>query len=404
MRVTNDGVTDPTTVGPHRVKAELRALTGLRAVAALAVVFSHTGVPKDAPKAFAQVASWGHVGVPLFFMLSGFVLAYNYPDLSFRSRSRTVRFYIARIARVMPLYWAMILYCAAFYLALDYDQYPSALVQNLLAVQTWGSDLYTAHSRYNGPGWSVGVELFFYLLFPFLAPVVAALARRWGNRAMVAVVAMCAVIAAVLWAWFVLTGRAALPATNGESAHRWLYRNPLPHLVDFIAGMCLAYLWQSSLRLRVGAHHVIQAAVVVIVLFLAIARPGSNAFVAAGSFGPMFILPFAFLLFSLGSGKGWMAHLLATNVMVRLGTASYALYLTHRWFVWQLSTGRAVADTGVAAWVALIVTVCVLLVIAEGAHRYIEVPARRGILKVTRKRRSAPMPASTPKPAAELVS
>src|SRR5262245_42651062 len=80
--------------GPHERRPELKALTGLRAVAAIAVVMSHVGVPKGLPEEFAKIAHWGYIGVPLFFMLSGVVLGYNYPQLNIRQTRRMAKFYL----------------------------------------------------------------------------------------------------------------------------------------------------------------------------------------------------------------------------------------------------------------------------------------------------------------------
>ncbi|MDF8266514.1 acyltransferase family protein [Luteipulveratus flavus] len=372
--------------GPHAKKPELRALTGLRAVAALAVVLSHTGIPRNAPEPLHHLVAWGYIGVPLFFLLSGFVLAYNYPQLHFHDRRRTALFYIARVARVMPLYWVMVAYCAVYYFAIGHEQYHGALLQNLLAVQTWGPDVDAALNYYNGPGWSIGVELFFYLLFPFVAPLVARVARRWSVRGLVAVIAAATLALVLVWAYFVLTGRAELPSKDPGSAHRWLYRNPLPHLAEFVTGLALAHLLPRLRQWPAAGHHVVQTVVVAYVLGLAMFRPTTSQAVNSGSFGALFLLPFALGILSLASGQGWLARWCSTRAMVALGTASYALYITHRWLVWQLSSGKVIQSApGLRGYAALAVTLAVLLVVAEGAHRYVEVPARRGIMTLTHR-------------------
>jgi peptidoglycan/LPS O-acetylase OafA/YrhL len=368
-------------LGPHPRRPELRALTGLRAVAALAVVVSHVGVPPSLPDRFARVAHWGYIGVPLFFMLSGVVLGYNYPGLTFRQTRRTVRFYLARVARVMPLYWVMIFYSAALYFSVGHRQFPSAFVQNLFAVQTWSPDLLVAQSYYNGPGWSIGAELFFYLLFPFVVPLVAAVARRHGARGLVLVVAAVAALSVLLLVYFVVSGRAALPAENPASAHRWLYRNPLCQFPIFLGGVAVSFLIPSVLRWRTRTHHLIQAAVVVYVLALAMFR-GEGGFWGAASFGAFFVVPFTLLLLSLASQRGWLARFLGTAPMVKLGVASFALYLTHRWLVWQLSSFDPIAKGhGLAPYVGFLLTIGVLLLVGEGAHRYVEEPAQRWIVR-----------------------
>ncbi|GAA0585240.1 acyltransferase [Paractinoplanes ferrugineus] len=374
-----------TTFGPHERRPELKALTGLRAVAAIAVVVSHVGVPKSLPHPLAQIAHWGYIGVPLFFMLSGVVLGYNYPQLTYKQHRRTIKFYIARIARVMPLYWVMVIYSALLYVSVDHQQYPKVFLMNIFGVQTWSGDLLAAQSRYNGPGWSIGAELFFYFLFPFVVPLVAGAAKRWGAKALLLIAGGMALVSLILFAYFVISGRADLPAADPGSAHRWLYRNPLCQLPIFLVGVAISFLLPYARQWSDLTHHVIQTLVLAYVLVLAMVR-GEGGFWGAGSFGPFFVIPFAVALMSLASDRGWFARILRTRPMVTLGVASYALYITHRWFVWQLSTSDPVTKGhDIAPYVGFVVTICVLLLIGEGAHRYVEEPARRWIVNMTNR-------------------
>lgn len=372
-----------TAIGPHARRPELKALTGLRAIAALGVVVSHTGVPKTLPEELAKIAQWGYIGVPMFFMLSGVVLAYNYSDLSFRQGRRTVKFYLARVARVMPLYWVVIAYCMAYYFVVGVDQKWWPLAQNILAVQTWSGDLKTAQGHYNAPGWSIGVEMFFYLVFPFLVPLVAGLFRRSGARGLVLLMAATTLVVLALWAYFNLSGRAALPAADPGSAHRWLYRNPLCYLPIFVCGVAIAFLIPYARDWRTRRHHVLQAVVVAYVLGLAMFR-GSGGPWGTASYGLFFIVPFAVVLLSLAADRGWFARFLATGPMIRLGVASYALYITHRWLISATPSYKHIASgQGWVPYVALLLTVGILLLIAEGAHQYVEEPARRWLVRVT---------------------
>ncbi|BEL02695.1 acyltransferase [Actinoplanes sichuanensis] len=376
----------------------------MRAVAAIGVVISHSGVPASLPEHLTKIAKWGYIGVPMFFMLSGVVLAYNYPSLQGWEGRRTVRFYIARIARVMPLYWVMIAYCAAYYWILGRDQHEWALLQNIFAVQTWSGDLAVAQGHYNGPGWSIGVEMFFYLLFPFLIPVVARLARRHGPRGLIILIGAMTLIVFALWLAFYLTGRADLPAADPGSAHRWLYRNPLCYLPLFVCGMAIAFLIPHTAGWSTRRHHTIQAFVFCYVFGLAAFR-GTGPGWGTASFGLLFVVPFTLALISLASGRGWMAGLLSTTPMVRLGVASYALYITHRWLIHPMPTTEYIkTGQGLVPYAALLITVALLLLIAEGAHQYIEEPARRWLVKITKPLtlsgtdKAAPIPAAPDSP------
>src|SRR6478752_7231975 len=86
----------------------LPALTGLRFVAALLVVLFHYQflVPGLAQSAVpgARVIQAGFVGVSIFFVLSGFILAYTYLDPDGTMRSTVSAFWHARFARIYPAY------------------------------------------------------------------------------------------------------------------------------------------------------------------------------------------------------------------------------------------------------------------------------------------------------------
>jgi peptidoglycan/LPS O-acetylase OafA/YrhL len=180
----------------------------------------------------------------------------------------------------------------------------------------------------------------------------------------------------------VVAGRAALPAGDPGSGHRWLYRNPLCQLPLFLCGVAISFLLPYVRRWTDRTHHLIQAAVVLYVLLLAAFR-GTGGFWGSGSYGAFFVLPFTLLLLSLATDRGWFARFLGTRPMVALGVASFALYLTHRWLVWQLSTTDPIAKGhGLAPYAGFLATIGILLLVGEGAHRYVEEPARRWIIQV----------------------
>jgi peptidoglycan/LPS O-acetylase OafA/YrhL len=83
-------------------EAPLRGLTSLRFFAAAMIVVGHGagefGFQLDADALFAL-----NTGVSFFFVLSGFILYYNYPVLP--DRAAVSRFYLARFARIWPLHF-----------------------------------------------------------------------------------------------------------------------------------------------------------------------------------------------------------------------------------------------------------------------------------------------------------
>src|SRR4051812_19791262 len=84
---------------------QLPALTGLRFVAALGVVFYHFGAPVLPSGPLQALGAGGAAGVTCFFVLSGFVLAYTYLPAGSNGLRGTARaFYLARLARIYPAY------------------------------------------------------------------------------------------------------------------------------------------------------------------------------------------------------------------------------------------------------------------------------------------------------------
>lgn len=364
--------------------AEIKALTGLRFIAAAAVVLHHIKTPVGTPAPVATIIGHGFIGVPLFFMLSGLVLAWNYPDLKPAAGRSVLLFYISRVARVMPLYWLMLAYLVVARAAQGMPQ--SHLWMHVLSVQTWSGNLTVGGSAYNAPAWSINVELFLYVLFPLLVPLVAR-AYRSGRRS--ALLALFAAAFAVQWAlvlWFAQMGWADLPATDPSSAHRWLYRNPMTRLPDFVMGMCLAFLIRGATRMRALTANAAQLGLVGLVVFMAAWNVNDVGLLRASYYGAIWSIPFGCLLYVLATGgRGILARMLSSRPLMALGLASYALYLTHRPLLPGFRSGVVPGAHGIWAWALVGFILLMTTFVAEGAHRYVEVPARAFI--VTRARR-----------------
>jgi peptidoglycan/LPS O-acetylase OafA/YrhL len=393
---------------PHP-RAEILALTGVRAAAAAAVVLHHIGLPASAPDPLNHLVDAGYIGVPLFFMLSGLVLAWNYSTLRPQDGTRLWRFYLARIARVMPLYWAVLLFLVIQRAAKGVPQ--QELWRHLLAIQTWSGDWSIGQGSYNAPGWSIGVEVFLYAVFPFLVPVVAFVARRYGNVGLVVLMAVAFAVQVALVALFTAKGWALLAAADPQSGHRWLYRNPLPRLSEFVVGMSLAFVLLRGFRLRDRAANVVQLLCVGFVLLFASSGYRSDWF-ALSLYGALWTVPFALLLLSLAAApRSLLSRFFATRTMVTLGTASYAVYLTHRPLLPYLGTDPgqapgAVPDQpgGLTPYLVVLIVFAGCLLIGEGAHRFIEVPGRRAMLRLIRKQRPEQQPRNRERVVAEVPS
>jgi peptidoglycan/LPS O-acetylase OafA/YrhL len=215
--------------------SKIAPLTSLRFFAAAMIVVGHA-YPLFGRGAIAEYLPLDQ-GVSFFFVLSGFVLAYNYPVLP--TRADVARFWVARFARVWPLHAVTCLMWIALAFGFDRQTYfpgfegMARLLVNLLLLQAWvpHKDWTTA---FNGVSWTLSVEFFFYALFPL---IVAFWARRWQ--------VIVAVQAAIVVLFLIASHALALPASGdypGPGLQSALFFNPLVRMLEFSAGVGIAFL------------------------------------------------------------------------------------------------------------------------------------------------------------------
>jgi peptidoglycan/LPS O-acetylase OafA/YrhL len=345
------------------------ALTGLRIFPALIVLLSHLKPPAWAGPQLKAFLTSGYAGVTFFFVLSGFVLTHNYFDRFVRGFSLrlVISYFVARLARVYPLYLLLLVWVTFPELWLG-KLNDSLWWDHTLALQAWTGTLRDAYA-FNAPGWSISVEMFLYACFPVLVFLLLPLLRK-PLRAGVAL-ALVVVVMALLTAYFYRSGYATLPWEDPHSSHRWLYRNPLCRLGDFLLGMFAARLvatWTGLPRRALQAGALLSTAAIVALMCW------PEHVYSAVSWDFSYALPAALLIFCLASAPAsWGTRWLGTKPLMLLGEASYALYLCHVQALGRLKAGKLPPE----AWLATNgLTILLVVAFAVGLHVSIERPAR----------------------------
>jgi peptidoglycan/LPS O-acetylase OafA/YrhL len=352
----------------------LAALTGLRFFAAIYVVLYHyQGAFTWAPGAVRNAIGHGNVGVNVFFVLSGFVLAYTY----FNGDGRIARgqFWLARFARIYPVYLlALVLFAPVALTRIADGHVLLHGVSALTLTQAW-----TGYTSWNAPGWSLSAEAFFYLAFP----LVMLLLRRLRARGLVLALG-------ALW----IAGLAApiVYVVLGVSAE-WqpvLYYNPLLRLPEFAMGVAAGRLFLLDPPLMRGDRRraaLATAAALGLIVFLAAAPAVPDEVLHNGLLDPLFVA----LVLGLAGGTGALAHLLARPRLVVLGEASYSVYILHSpVFLWLKGAvtvalfGRIPAgDRTLNDSLVFVLAHCVVLIaVALLTFCALELPARRWIRRL----------------------
>ena len=174
----------------------------------------------------------GFVGVSFFFVLSGFIIAYNYQKKLSESKISKRTFWVARIARVYPLHWLTLLVAAVlgnYVVASGTTDWLKHFFASLTLTNGYipQADYFFS---FNSPSWSLCCEQLFYFCFPFFIPLTKNYKRL-----------LCIFIVAAI---LVVTGMYFTPENDIKG---YWYVNPITRLPDFIAGMLLFQLYDLSL-------------------------------------------------------------------------------------------------------------------------------------------------------------
>ncbi len=372
-------------------RPQLKALTGLRFVAAMHVVLYHCGGPMlvGFPWWIRNLASSGYVGVSLFFVLSGFILTYTYLGHDRERRFDVRSFWAARFARIYPVYllgfalaapYTIRAALAAHHGSKAFGWLAAYAVAALSLTQAWSP--YTAIA-WNTPAWSLSVEAFFYLVFPFAAVWLA----KWLRGQPVLPVA------AVIWASSMIPPVAYILINPDHLQNPLRYAPfvpwlsvmkfcPLTRLPEFLLGVVLGHLYLSDLsvgRTRPGPA-IIWLATAGILVGLELSNRLPYPIVHNALLAPLFAL----LILGLAHGGGLIASILSRPLLVLLGEASYALYILHlNSWPWAMRfIGFAKPGAVSIPWAAFTLYLAIMLPVTVFVFFYIETPARKWLRRL----------------------
>ncbi|MFD4660067.1 acyltransferase family protein [Kitasatospora sp. NPDC058444] len=362
----------------------LPSLEGLRAVAVVFVFANHALLlpvfsDPSAHSVFNTLTGNGRVGflaVSVFFVLSGFVLTW-----SAKPGRRTVDFWRRRLMRIGPSHVLIaVVALGQFAAAGDTIRWVPAIA-GVLLVQTWWPDQDVMLYQFNGPSWTLSVDLLCYALFPLLIRFV----RRLDHRA--------------LWPWLLGLGvtAALLPVISqpllsgyppsfypaGSWPQMWaLCFFPPVRTMEFVMGMLLARIVAEGRWPRI---RVLPAVLLNLAVFLLLAHLPAVFMVAA-----LYPVPAALLIGALAAGdRSGRRSILDTRFMMWLGELSFAFYIVHITVIFAAHaafSGQLVGYMGRYTPTTFSTPVAVLfilglyvlcLAVAWVLHRTVEVPAMR---------------------------
>lgn len=354
------------------IKQRYASIQVLRALAAIGVVAFHTEGNVTTygwlSHIFPHVSRYGEIGVDIFFIISGFVIAlvsYGQP----RSVRAAAQFLAARVARVVPPYWGLTTLFAALLLIVP-EAFGHArlhlwhLVSSFLFIPSvnWAGII----APVINVGWTLNYEVWFYVVFAL---------------------AMCLTRRPLLTVAGFLGATSLLHLAPGSGLAFHVYTNPI--VLEFVAGACVGRYYARGGRISARMALVLLVAVLAFRACYAPTLSEDNRFLV---FGPPALALLAGAL-ALETRIHW--H----RLLVRIGDASYSLYLTHVMALPVLLKCLQHLDPAhrLMGDVACVLVVAAAIMIALACHHLVERPLTQRVAGSLRlpETRTAGKPAET---------
>ncbi|WP_394854101.1 acyltransferase family protein [Imperialibacter roseus] len=285
-------------------------ITFTRFIAAITIVFFHFGGDLEYINnpIFLPIKQYGNLGVSYFFLISGVIMSLVYSNKVKLSKAFFRDFYIIRLSRVYPIYLfslIVVIFFTKYFWRSQLDL--SEILFSVFLIQSWvpGKEL-----TLNFPGWSLSVEIFFYLFFPFLILFF----RKIGNR-------KTYMVSFIIW--FITQGVFICYFTEGSH----LLYNPIMHSGTFIIGAAFGIFLKSNAdRLTFIPPNIWAVLLIISTLsFVAIIynAPAWLALSHNGLLSPLFLI----ITMSLCLDRKSIGRAFKIPLAVFLGNISYGIYI-----------------------------------------------------------------------------
>lgn len=369
-------------------KAALPAVTGLRTLLALTIILFHftpTGLTwaRHPSITLYPLINIGFVFVSFFFLISGFILAYNYAGRP--EPMNAMDFWVARFSRLYPVYVLTMVISIPMlmheWVVRSRTDFWMGAIATPLLVQGFFPHLATFWMTVT---WTLSCEVMLYIAFPWLLKV------PWPRTTGKLLALGLFFWAAGLVPHFLYVLRD--PDHFGHVANRYddglwiniLKYTPLPYVCTFLAGLTLGHL-QARMMLTARSRVIIGTLGFVGVWFAAYHLAGTTPYIMVH--GGLLTPLFAMIILGL-SGPSVLASLFSWEPLVAVGASTYALYLLHFNVYVMLHKFHIVEKLHLARfdpWISYLTVILLALVV----RKYVEHPGQVAIGQWWKQRRAA---------------
>lgn len=306
-------------------QGRIGSLDAVRAFACLSVMFFHM-----------HLVLFGHMGVALFFVMSGFLSVYNHfdaADTGHITLKGSAAYARGKLIKLYPLYLLTLLIPLAvqLYSALNglvpMKEVGLKTLSCVLLIQAWipKNGYYFA---LNGPAWYLSSVAFSYFVFAYMLRGIKKLRSTRG-----ALAAMLAIWLAQIALGFAAEGvyarfGAAEQTLQSEFMNWFTYISPVFRLGDFAFGGCVAYIFLHCDTSRASGAVWTAAELGAIALLAAVELGFENAALPFNDTAA-FLPACAAVVYTFAVGRGHISRLLTNRVTKYISGISTEVFLTH---------------------------------------------------------------------------
>ena len=292
----------------------------LRAVAIIAVVLYHWPRTQD-QILFRAISHFGFLGVDLFFVLSGYLIAGQTFGLLKAEKFTVKRFYFSRLMRILPNYYFVLLITVLIEGLSRYDW------RYLLFLQNFGGLYHFTHS------WSLCVEEHFYLLFPLTLMLMV----RWNLISKIPLLVATLLGAGILIRFFIWKDVRPdlIYATNVDQGYDLYFTHlfyPTYNRMDGLAlGSLLAYVkhFKSEIWSRIieRAHTFLIASIIIFLPLAYLIYHKTEMINSVFGFTAVALCMAGIVISSIPEKS--IIHKIKLPGITLVSILSYSIYLTH---------------------------------------------------------------------------
>jgi peptidoglycan/LPS O-acetylase OafA/YrhL len=346
---------------------KIQQLTFTRFIAAILIVIFHLG--KDiaffTKGSLSFIFTQANVGVSYFFVLSGFVMIIAYKD---KAKIDFIEFIKNRLARIYPVYFLAIFITIGMKMFIKINWYDFVL--NVFMIQAWIP--YKALTI-NFPGWSISVEMFFYLIFPLL---VNKFYRKYSVKSTLSLIIVFWILNQI---FFQLLYSKYIDVYIFHNEN--MYYHPFLHLNEFLIGNLTAICFLSNYKKESNENYMfpILGLLIVVVLLLKY-HFGINYH---NGFLSLLFVP---LIYLISSSNDCITNFFKKDIFVFLGEISFSVYILQRPVSKMFTPFLIEKYTGLKMEIndpkLFLIRLMSLLIISSISYFMVEKPLRNKIKKI----------------------